>query len=300
MQDIEGESVPCLRYCYAIPIEYLPVEVLCNDKKLCRLGRDDGMCFARVLRQTSWNMFQVVVAADPHHLYDDQRSHLINVPASALPAEARVTHLSARAIPEMLLSEDQELRLLASEYGKCSALVECQLSWDMYRVRVASITDHLCNKERSHAMYLSQAEMQAYVAVVPEQEVATLVAVAVSSSISAEQKPFDITALEPILVSEEELKQAAGTVHIPQEIAPGITQSHGSKLWRCLRRFTELVLYRALLHALEQKKDLQEIVRRVLVFRRQFKRRLISIRYAYEIDHYTYWSIQVYVPTSLI
>jgi hypothetical protein len=68
------------------------------------------------------------------------------------------------------------------------------------------------------------------------------------------------------------------------------------RLWGYL----ELVLYRALLRVLEQEKEIQELVRRVLVSRKRFKRRLVAILDMGEIDQRAYWAVQMYVPASLI
>lgn len=53
MQDIARESLPRLRYCYAILVEWLPEKVLSADGNLRRLVKSGGKCFAHVLRRIS-------------------------------------------------------------------------------------------------------------------------------------------------------------------------------------------------------------------------------------------------------
>src|SRR6266699_2503937 len=169
MQQVERESVSRLRYGYAICVEWLPEAVLCADGKLRCLVKSAGKCFARVVRRTSWNSFQVCVAADLRHLGDEKRSRLVEVSASALPVDVRVDTLMIAAIPPRLLDEDAELRRVAEEHGGCAALIECQLSWDLYRVRIAPDIPRLGDKNQSHVIYLSQAEVQTYMGYPPEK-----------------------------------------------------------------------------------------------------------------------------------
>jgi len=302
MQNVKKETASCLHYCYAIPVECLPIEILFEDKKLCRLSRDRGMCFARVLRPISWNRFLVVVATDPRQLYDERWSYVVEVPTSALPEEVRVTSLSAAIIPKILLDEDQDLRQVIDKYGECPAWFEFQLTEDLFRVRIASDVHYIHHKERSHVIYFSQEELLTYIGVPSEQErsgkATSVPAAAVRPA--PQKQPVELTRLEPVQVSEEDLKAAVDTMDIPEDLLSVQAQCHGSKSWRRWKQLLELILYRAVLRALSHKKVMQEIIRRVLVARKRFSKRLIRISDMYEKDGHIYWTIQVYVPPSLI
>jgi len=190
---------------------------------------------------------------------------------------------------------------MAEECGECPAWIECQLSWDLYRVRIAPDIHRLYDKERSHVLYLSLAELQAYIRFLPEQQTSdSTVAASELQVVSEPQKAVDLTPLEPVDVPEEDIKAAVETVDIPEDIPFVQLLLHGSKWGRRLRRIVELVLYRAVLRAVAHKKTLQETIRRVLVLRNQFSKRLICIRDMYEIDHHIYWSVQIFLPKSLI
>jgi hypothetical protein len=148
---------------------------------------------------------------------------------------------------------------------------------------------------------LSFAEMQANIRFLPEQQTSdTTVAASAPQVVSELQKSVDLTPLEPVDVPEEDIKAAVETVDIPEGIPLMQLPLRGSKLGRRLQRIVELVLYRAALRAVAHKKTLQETIRRVLVLRNQFRKRLICIRDMYEIDHHTYWSVQIFLPKSLI
>ncbi len=301
MQDVEGEAVTHLRYCYAICIEWLPEEVIRADENLCRLVKSGGKCFARIMRRASWNTVWVCIAADPRHLGDEKRSHLVEVSTSALPVDIGADTLMAAAIPHLLLDEDVELRHTAEENSKCPAFIEQQLSWDLYRVRIASDVHYLHHKERSHVIYFSQDELLTYMGVPSEQERSgEATSVPAAAARPAPQKPVELTRLEPVQVSEEDLKAAVDTMDIPEDLLSVQAQRHGSKSWQRWKQLLELILYRAVLRALSHKKVMQEIIRRVLVARKRFSKRLIRINDMYEKDGHIYWTIQVDVPPSLI
>jgi hypothetical protein len=169
MQDIEGVAVPGLRYCYTICVEWLPEEVLRADGELCRLVKRGGKCFARILRRASRNTLWVRIAADPRHLGDEKLSHLVEVSTAALPVGVGVDTLMAAAIPAILLDEDAGLQHTAEEQGGCPALIECQINWDLYRVRIASSIYCLDDKNQSYVIYLSQAEVQDFMGYPPEK-----------------------------------------------------------------------------------------------------------------------------------
>jgi hypothetical protein len=118
----------------------------------------------------------------------ERRSHLITLSAAELPLPAKSAPISAAAIPEVLLSEDQELPPAAIEHGRWFAVVEHQLSWDVYRVRVAPRATELCNDERSYAIYLSGAQMQADMGLPPEPAVPEQLPVLPADLVVSEQQ----------------------------------------------------------------------------------------------------------------
>ncbi len=213
----------------------------------------------------------------------------------------RITHVLAAAIPELLLNEDDSLRQIAHRHGRCPAFVERQIHWDLYRIRLAADFQSLSDDERSHTIYLFQSEMQA-MGLLLEWEASEQVATAPATQpdLPKWQETVVLTPLEPVDISEEDIRGAASTLDGTAAILSGKAGRPGSKPWRQLRSFVELVLYRAALRAASHKKALQETIRRVLVARKQFNRRMISICDMYIKDGHTYWSIQVSVPSSLL
>src|SRR6266567_426190 len=79
------EAALHVRYCFMLPEEFIPEAVLEKDKEFQRVVRKSKQCFARVECQSSWNSYQVRVAATPHNLNNDERSYWITVPPTALP-----------------------------------------------------------------------------------------------------------------------------------------------------------------------------------------------------------------------
>jgi len=277
---------------YALPATVIPAEVLYRDKNLCRVASRDGRCFAQVEYLVGRNIYRARIAADPCHPSDDQRSHLIDIPAATLPLSIQFSYISAAAIPELLLSEDGILRQIAHRDGVCPALIERQIHWDLYRIRLAADSQSLSDDERSHTIYLSQSEMQA-MGLLPEWETCEQVATtpATQPDLPERQEPVVLMPLDPVEISEEDLRVAASTVNLTVAVLSGKAGRPGSKSWRQLRSFIELVLYRAALRAASHKKALQETIRRVLVARKLFTNRLISIRDMFIKDGHTYWSI---------
>jgi hypothetical protein len=212
-------GLPPVRYCHAISATAIPEPVLRRDNDLRRIARRDGRCFARLVAQVDRNTCQVRVAADPRYTGDHRRSYLVEVPAAELLPQSEIISIAAAGIPGELLREDEELERTAREGGRCAARVERQLHWDLYRVRIAPTTRCLYDGERSYAIHLSQAEVQAYLRVVPQQEIPAPAADAALPSTSAEHELLGGMALDPVLVTAEELKRAADTLDIPQESA---------------------------------------------------------------------------------
>jgi len=298
MQTLHLEARSALT-CWPIPVEAIPAEVLDRDSVLRRSSSKAGYCFAQVIGQIDWNTYRVRIAVDTRNLHDEKRPYLVDVPAAELPPQARITHISALAIPEVLLSEDQKLRRVVCEPYEPFALFERQIDWDLYCVRVAPNAYSLFDRERSYLIHLSEAELREYMRFLPEQESSECSAVAPPAA-PASQRAVDLAPLEPVVVSEEDMQAAIETVNFSENIPLAKVLRHGSKPWWRLQLLIELVLYRAILRAVACNKALQETVRRVLVLRKRFGRRLISIRGMYEEDRHTYWSLQVYVPISLI
>jgi hypothetical protein len=298
MQNVEGKVVTYLHYCHTICVAWLPDKVIRTDEDLCRLVKRGGKCFARIVSQASRNTLWLRIAADPRHLRNEKRSRLVEVPTSALTTDIGTVALMAAAIPPLLLEEDVELWHAIETNGMCPAFVEQQLSWDLYRVRIAPDIPCLIDKDRSHEIFLSQAELLTYMKEPSDEERPYECSTVVVRP--EPQKPVGLTSLESVQISEEDLKTAAGTVDIPEEAPLVQARRHDFKSWHRWKQNLELILYRAVLRALSHKKALQEIIRRVLVMRKRFSRRLISINDIYEKDSHTYWIIRVEVPTSLI
>ncbi len=286
---------------YTMPAAIIPRELLNEEKELQRLAHWSGICFARIERQICEDLIRIRVAADPSYL-DDERSHLLFVSSTELHAMTQIFQISAAIIPGELLGDDDSLRQVAHRDGQCPAHVERHIHCDLYRIRLAADLQSLNNDERSHTIYLSQAEMQACMGLLPVRETPEQMRAtpAAPPDFPERPEPAALVPLEPVGISEEDLRAAAGTMDVTEAVLSGKARRPGSKAWRRLRGFIELVLYRAALRATSYKNALQETIRRVLVARKHFGRQLISIRDMYIKDGHAYWSIQVNVPSSLL
>jgi hypothetical protein len=302
MQDVEGESVTGLRYCYAICVEWLPDEVLRADGELCRLVKSGGKCFARILRRASQNTLWVCVAADPRHLGDEKWSHLVEVSASALPVDVGVDILRAAAIPAVLLDEDAGLRHTAEEQGECPALIECQINWDLYRVRIAPSISRLDDKNQSHVIYLSQVEVQDYMGYPPEEVKLAEVSDASASAclpFTPGEKTIRLKQLVSVPVSQEELIAVAEEVGILPLSAAALPR-RGSPSWLCLSQLLEALLYRTLIYAVSHRRALLRRLSRAFLMGKRLGKWLIKIRATPIEDRPGYWCLRVHIPSSLM
>jgi hypothetical protein len=286
---------------YAMPAAIISGELLNEEKELQHLTRSGGICYARIERQVCKDLFRIRIAADPSHL-DNECAHLLFVSSTVLHAMTEIFQISAAIIPGELLGEEDSLQQVARQEGQCPAFIQRQIRWDLYSVRLAADSQSLFEDERSHTIYLSQSEMQAYIKLPPEWEFSLQAATAPATppDFPERQEPVVLVPLEVEDVSEEDLRAAASTLDITEVDLSGKSRRPGSKPWRQLRSLIELVLYRAVLRAAAHKKVIQETIRRVLVSRKQFSKRLISICDMYMKDGHAYWSIQVNVPSSLL
>ncbi len=266
-----------------LPEEFIPEAVLEKDKEFQRVVRKSKQCFARVECQSSWNSYQVRVAATPHNLHNDERSYWITVPPTALPTPMQGTTLPAEAIPDDLLLEDEELRSVALRDGVCWARVERQVDWDCYRVRIAAQQRYLLDKERSHLIFVTAMQLQGQNG--DDQQILSHAETQIAKVYHKGPKT------QMVRVSEADIRHAMGTMEplVGREL-PG---KDLSRLPLKALRWIELMLFRAVLIALEYQRELQEAVRRVLVSRRRLGGRLISIKEVYEKDYQRYWIVSV-------
>jgi hypothetical protein len=283
---------------YAMPVAIIPGELLNEERTLQHLAHLDGVCFARIERQVSEDLFRIRISADPSRLDDNGRSHLLFVSSVELRTMTEIFQISSAIIPGELLSGDGTLSQIIRQYGACFACIERQIDWDLYAIRIAADPRFLEDEERSHRIYVSLAELQSHARASRAQQKRIDPLPPTNSSASVRCKDVEFRALQAITISEEEIRKAEGTMD-PLEGIPLIHKHRpGSKFLRRLRQWIDLVLFRAVLVALEYQKDLQEAVRKALVTRRRSGKRLINIQDMYEIDGHEYWSVQVFVPIS--
>jgi len=297
MQDLVQESLPRLRYCYAILAEWLPEKVLRADNNLRRLVKSGGKCFARVMRRTSWDTFLIRVSADACHLGDKKLSHLVEVPISALPSGVGVGTLMAAAIPPILLDEDAELRGAVEKYGGCPAMIEAQLSWDMFRVRIATEIPRLGDKNRSHVIFLSNTEVRAYLGYAPEKATPVEVSDAdgcMPSPLRA--KAGRLTRLVSVQVSREELIAGAEEVGISPRSA-SVLPRRGSPSWLRFSQQLNMALYRVLLHSISHRRVLRKKLCRAFWAGRLLGKWLIEIRAVPIEDRPGYWCLRARIPS---
>lgn len=296
MDDLAGKSSPCLRYCYAILAECLPEKVLRADDSMRRLAKAGGKCFALVLRRTSWDTFVVCVAVDAHHLRNEKLSHLVEVPASALPPGASFDSLAAAAIPANLLEEDAELRHAAEVQGVCPALIEHRLDWDLYRVRVAPDIPGLGDVSRSHVIYLSQAEVQTSMGY-PIEEVQPVAAPEASERLPAAllEEETGLKRLVSVQVPQDELVVGAVELGI---LSPSLAvlPRRGSPSWQRFSRQLKMALYRILLRSISHRRALRKKLCRAFWMGRRLGRWLIEIRASPIEDWPGYWCLRACIP----
>lgn len=283
---------------YTMPVALIPGELLNKERTLQHLAHLDGVCFTRIERQVCEDLFRIRISADPSRLDDKECSHLLFVSTVELRTMTEIFQISSAIIPGELLSVDSTLSQIIRQYGACFAYIEHQIDWDLYAIRIAADPLFLDDEECSHRIHVSLAELQSHARASRAQQKRIDPPPITNSSASVRRKDDEFRALQAITISEEEIRKAEGTMD-PLEGTPLIHKHRsGSKFLRRLRQWIDLVLFRAVLIALEYQKDLQEAVRQALVTRRRSGKRLINIQDMYEIDGYTYWSVQVFVPIS--
>lgn len=288
------ETALRVRYCFTLSANFIPEAILEQDKELQQVVRKSDQCFAFVERQHSWNMYQIRIAATPYSLRNDERSYVIRVPFTALPVQMHGTTLTAEAIPDDLLCEDEELQSTVLRDGMCWMLVERQVDWDCYRVRIAARQSYLLDKERSHLIFVSAMQIQAQDD--DDQEAPPHVEKAVPSDtethIARERRETMKT--YTIGVSEAELHSAMETMDPTEENS--LVGKGQPRLKLKLQRWIDLMLFRAVLIALKFQEELQRKIRQVLVLRQRLGGKLIGIQEIYEEDHQRYWNVYVRVP----
>lgn len=280
------------------PAALLPWELLDEEKELFRLAERGGVCFARVERQVCEDLFRIRVTTDPSCLEDNERSHLLFVSSADLHSMTEIFRIPAAIMPEELLGDDGALRQVVGRCGACFACVEREIDWDLYAIRIAADPRSLGDEERSYRIYISLAELQVYAKATRRQQKHIDPPSPTNPSEPPGRKDVEFKALPPIAISEEEIRKAEGTMDPLKEHPLVHRHRPGSKFLRRLRQWIDLLLFRAVLAALEYQKDLQGAVRHALVLRRWSGKRLINIEDMYEKDHRTYWSIQIFVPVS--
>ncbi len=295
---LQQRAFPCPYYTMSAAL--VPGELLNEQKELQHLAHQGGVCFARIERRVCEDLFRIRIAADPSRLDDDERSHLLFVSSTEVRTMTEIFQISAAFIPGELLNDDGALRLAANQDGACFARIERQIDWDLYYIRIAASPGALDNSKCSHCIYTSLAELQSHMRPTSARPRKISPPPPTNSPVPVRRKDVELRALKAITISEEEIRKAEGTMDPLEENI--LTQTHrpGSKFPRRLRQWIDLLLFRAALAALEYQKDLQDAVRQALVSRRRLGKQLICIRDMYEIDHHTYWSVQIFLPKSLI
>ncbi len=295
---INKEAAPRVRYCFTLSAHFIPEAVLEEDKELRRVARKSDQCFAFVERQSSWNVYQIRIAATPHRLHNDEQSYVIHVPFTALPTQMYGTTLAAEAIPGELLLEDKELQSVVQRNGTCWALVERQVDWDCYRVRIAARQSYLHDKERSHLIFVSATQLRGQEGDYQQTQCHTEKGMPSCAETQPAKERQEEMKTHAVCVSETELRSAMGTME-PLEGSP-LTEKSRSGLGPkfSIQRWIDLLLFRAALIALKCQEELQETIRRVLVSRRRLGGRLIGVKEMYEEDHHLYWVVNVKVPLN--
>jgi hypothetical protein len=283
---------------YTMPVAVIPGELLNKVRSLQHLAHLDGVCFTRIERQVCEDLFRIRISTDPSRLDDKECSHLLFVSSVELSTMTEIFQISAAIIPDVLLNEDSALGQIALQVEACFALIERQIDWDLYTIRIAADPRFLDDEERSHHIHVSLAELLLHARASRTQQKRIEPPPLTNSSASVRRKDDEFKAMQAITISEEEIKKAEGTMDPLEGTLLIHKHRSGSKFLRRLRQWIDLVLFRAVLVALEYQKDLQEAVRHALVTRRRSGKRLINIHDMYEIDGHTYWSVQVFVPIS--
>lgn len=207
----------------------------------------------------------------------------------------------AIAIPALLLEEDAELRRAAEEHGGCPALIECQLDWDLYRVCIASSISCLDDKNQSHVIYLSQAELQAYMGYPPEKVEpveAPDTTTCLPSPLQEEIVGVRLKQLVSVPVSQEELITGAEEVGVLPLSAS--LPRRGSPSWLHFYKLLEELLYRVLLHAVSHRKALYKKLCSAFLLGKRLGKWLIRIRANPIEDRPGCWCIRVHIPACLI
>jgi len=290
------EAGPRIQFCFTLSATYIPGTLLEEDIELRRVARKSDQCFAYVERQPSWDVYQIRIAATPHRLHNDEQSYVIHVPSTALPVQMHGTTLSAEAIPGELLLEDRELQYVVQRDGTCWALVERQVDWDCYRVRIAARQSYLHDKERSHLIFISATQLRGQEGDYQQTQCHTEKDVPGCAETQAANKRQEEMKTHAVCVSEAELRSAMGTME-PLEGSPLTEKSRsGLRPKLSIQRWIDLLLFRAALIALKCQEELQKTIRRVLVSRRYLGGRLIGVKEMYEEDHRLYWVVNVKAP----
>lgn len=296
---INNDASSRVRYCFTLAAQFIPNAILEEDKALQRVVRRSGQCFAYVACQSRWNAYQICIAATPHHLHDDEQSHMIHVPATALPVLMDSTTLVAEAIPEELLLEDKELCAVVQKDGKCWAWVEHQVDWDCYRLRIAARQEYLHDKERSYVIFVSAMQLQGPEGSAQEVQCRTKKDVLQPAGTQVEKKHIEGRKTHTICISEAELLSATRTMDSLEENVQPEMCKPSLKPRQRVQQWIDLLLFRAALIALKYRESLQQVIRQVLVWRGHFRERLIRIKGMYEEDHQMHWVVQIKIPSTI-
>lgn len=290
------ETTLRVRYCFTLSADFIPETILEQDKELRRVVRKSDQCFAFVEDQPSWNVYEVRIAAMPHHLHNDKQSYVISVPFTALPAQMHAITLAAEAIPDELLLEDKELQSAIQRNGKCWACVERQVDWDCYRIRIAAQQNYLHDKERSYVIFVSTMQLQGQEGNPQQIQCHTKKDVLKPAVVQTGKRHLEMVKTHTVCVSKAELLSAVCTMDPLEESAHPKMCEPNLKPARQIQQWIDLLLFRAVLAALKCQDDLQQVIRQALVSRWRFRERLIGIRGMYEEDYQVYWVVQIKIP----
>jgi len=179
-------------------------------------------------------------------------------------------------------------------------------------VRIASLPSRFYDKTRSYVMIFSRDLFrQALILDRDLQELPSCdlreVVEAHAANIRSEspQEPVvshsnlapSIQQRQPVLIDvpEEALQKALNTMEVSEPILAAARHRY-PRLWGRLRRWIELALFRAALFALEQQKELQDAIRRLLVSRRCGQRLIRVLDVVREVDQQVTWLVRVEFP----
>jgi len=202
--------------------------------------------------------------------------------------------LAAEVIPDELLLEDAELQAVVQRDGRCWAIVERQVDWDCYRVRIAARQSYLHYKEQSHLIFVSALQLGALEDRGQEMHCHPAKKASICTEVPVAKKHQKEMKTHTVYVSEADLRIAAGTMEPLGK--NDLAHKSSAHLQGKVQRWIDLMLFRAVLIALKCQERLREKIRQVLVSRHRLGERLINVEELYEENDQRYWSARIRIP----